>query len=192
MARTLVILGHPNPDSLCAAIAAGYVEGATRAGADVELLRLGELDFDPILRSGYREEQPLEPDLVRAQEAILAADRVVLVTAIWWGAYPALLKGFIDRTFLPGFAFRYAKPGRQIRLLKGRSARLIVTGDSPWFWLKLVVGDSTVAALRKSTLRFSGFDPVDLTRFAPVRGSSPERRAAWIAKAVQIGHDDHA
>lgn len=189
---TLVILGHPNPASLCGALADAYVDGARAAGGSVELIRLHELAFDPILHQGYHEVQPLEPDLVRAQEAIAAADRLVLITAIWWGTYPAILKGFLDRAFLPGFAFRYARPGRQVRLLKGRSARLIVTSDSPWFWLKFVVGDSTVAALRRSTLRFCGFSPVRVTRCSPVRGSSPERRAAWLAKAQELGRKDHA
>jgi NAD(P)H dehydrogenase (quinone) len=192
MSPTLVVLGHPNPDSLCAALADAYAAGARAAGAEVQVMRLGELEFDPVLRAGYRDDQQLEDDLQVAQAAILAAGRLVLVTPIWWGSYPAVLKGFIDRTFLPGFAFRYAKPGRQIRLLKGRSARLIVTGDSPWFWLKLVVGDSTVQSLRKGTLRFSGLKPVDLTRYGPVRGSSAERRAAWIADAERLGRADHS
>jgi NAD(P)H dehydrogenase (quinone) len=191
MSKTLVVLGHPNPESLCAAIAEAYALGARDAGAEVEVLRVGELDFDPVLRAGYRDEQSLEPDLIRAQEQLLAAAHLCVVTPIWWGSYPAVLKGFIDRTFLPGFAFRYAKPGRQVRLLKGRSARLIVTGDSPWFWLKFVVGDSTVAALRNGTLKFSGYAPVKLTRLSPVRGSSDEQRAAWIEKAAALGRADH-
>lgn len=189
--KTLVLLGQPNAQSLCGALADAYAAGARAAGADVEVLRLGDLDFDPILHHGYAQIQPLEPDLVRAQELILSADQLCLVTPIWWGTYPALLKGFLDRVLLPGFAFRYAKPGRQERLLNGKRARLIITGDSPWLWLKFVVGDSTVAALRNSTLRFCGYRPVRVTRLSPVRGSTPQRRAEWIARARELGRRDH-
>jgi NAD(P)H dehydrogenase (quinone) len=192
MSKTLVVLGHPNASSLCGAIAEAYANAARETGVDVEILRVGELRFDPVLHAGFHEAQPLEPDLVRAGELILAADRLCLVTPIWWGSYPAVLKGFFDRVLLPGFAFKYAKPGRQIRLLAGRKARLIVTGDSPRLWLRLVVGDSTIKALRNSTLKFCGYKPVDLTYCGPVRGSSDARRAAWIAKAAEQGRRDHA
>ena len=52
--RILVILGHPSADSLSAALAQSYKEGAQAAGAQVRLLDLGTLAFDPILRAGYR------------------------------------------------------------------------------------------------------------------------------------------
>ena len=60
--RVLVILGHPASDSFCAALVESYVEGAREAKAEVKILRLGELDFNPILQ-GYKTSAPLEPDL---------------------------------------------------------------------------------------------------------------------------------
>jgi len=102
--RILIILGHPAETSLCRAIAEAYQSGAQAAGQDVRLLSLGQLDFDPILRDGYNTIQPLEPDLVAAQESIAWAEHLVFVYPIWWGSIPAILKGFFDRIFLPGFA----------------------------------------------------------------------------------------
>lgn len=58
-----------------------------------------------VLHEG-REVQPLEPDLAGAQEAVSWSDQVVFVDPNWWGSMPALLKGFIDRVFLPGYAFK--------------------------------------------------------------------------------------
>ena len=103
--RILVILGHPSESSLCAGLAQSYIEGARAAGAEVRLLALGALTFDPLLHAGYRGEQALEPDLQAAQAQITWAEHLVWVYPTWWGAMPALLKGFIDRVFLPGFAF---------------------------------------------------------------------------------------
>mgnify|MGYP000181486765 CR=1 FL=1 len=89
--RILVILGHPSEDSLSAALAQSYKEGAQAAGAQVRLLDLGALAFDPILRAGYRGEQALEPDLQAAQAQITWAEHLVWVYPTWWGAMPALL-----------------------------------------------------------------------------------------------------
>lgn len=81
--RVLVILGHPAEASLCGAIAEAYQSGAQAAGQDVRFLRLGQLNFDPILRNGYNTIQPLEPDLVAAQESIAWAEHLVFVYPIW-------------------------------------------------------------------------------------------------------------
>ena len=95
--QVLVVLGHPCSDSLCAGLATAYADAARAAGAQVRVLRLGSLVFDPLLHAGYRQVQTLEPDLVAAQQDILWAQHLVWVYPIWWGAMPALLKGFIDR-----------------------------------------------------------------------------------------------
>ena len=66
--RILVILGHPSNQSFCGALADHYVQAAREAGHEVRELRLGTLSFDPILREGYQQIQPLEADLLKAQE----------------------------------------------------------------------------------------------------------------------------
>ena len=102
----LVILGHPAADSLCAGMAHAYAQGAQHAGAQVRFLDVGQLAFNPLFQ-GYGAAQPLEPDLLAAQADIRWAYHLVWVYPIWWGAMPALLMGFIDRLFLPGYAFKY-------------------------------------------------------------------------------------
>jgi hypothetical protein len=72
--RIAVIIGHPDPQSYCAALAHAYVESARAAGATVREINLSELSFDPVLWHGYRKIQPLEPDLVAAQDTIRWAD----------------------------------------------------------------------------------------------------------------------
>jgi NAD(P)H dehydrogenase (quinone) len=182
--RVLVILGHPRADSFCGALAGAYAEGARAAGAAVEVLELGSLAFDPVLRHGFATEQPLEPDLRRAQAAIAGADELVVVHPTWWGGPPALLKGFVDRVFLPGFAFRYREDSPfPERLLKGKRARLLVTMDSPPWWFRWVTGQPGHRMLKTAILEFCGVKPVTVHSFGPVRGSTAERRAAWLKQA---------
>ena len=68
--KILVLLGHPDADTYSGAMATTYETAAREAGHDVTRLNIGELQFDPILHKGYKEIQPLEPDLLRVQDAI--------------------------------------------------------------------------------------------------------------------------
>jgi len=182
--RTLVILGHPSSDSFCGALSDSYVEAARAAGHEVRLLRLGALAFDPVLRDGYRQIQPLEPDLLAAQEAIQWAEHLALVYPIWWGGVPALLKGFLDRVLLPGFAFKY-RPGKAFpaQLLKGRTAHLLVTMDTPPWYFKWVYRMPGLHQIRKTTLEFCGVKPVRTTTFGPILGAKAAQLHAWQQQA---------
>jgi len=186
----LIIDGHPNPDSFCAALAQKYADAARQAGAKVETLSLRDLSFDVILHQGYQAKQALEPDLVKAQAMIKASRHLVIVTPVWWGSMPALLKGFLDRTMERGWAFRYGSNGLPEGLLAGRSARLIVSTDSPLWYLRWIQGDPTVRSLVRSTLKFCGFKPVALTRIGPVHGSDDKKREQWLEKVSQAGQVD--
>lgn len=186
--QILVILGHPAADSLCAGIARAYAEGAREAGADVRFLDVGQLAFDPVLRLGYRGEQPLEPDLLAARGHITWAHHLVWVYPIWWGAMPAVLKGFIDRVFLPGYAFKY-RPGSSLwdRLLAGRSAELLVTMDSPPWYFRWVTRMPGHHQMKKAILEFCGIRPVRVHSFGPVRTASAARLAQWVEQARHLG-----
>ncbi len=193
MNRTLVIIGHPNPKSYGAALAAKYAEAARQQGAEVEILNLATLQFDPYLHAGFNEEQPLEPDLVNAQRLIKWCNNICIVTPIWWGSMPAILKGFLDRVFLPGFAFQYVKGSLLPEpLLKGRKARVILTTDTPPALLQYFMGDTTAHILRRSVLHFCGVRPVRTSRFGPIQGSSAERRKKWLEKTAKLAKNDHS
>lgn len=186
--RILVILGHPALDSLCAGMATAYMEGAQIAGAQVRRLDLAALEFDPLLHAGYRDEQPLEPDLLAAQADIAWAEHLVWVYPIWWGAMPALLKGFIDRVFLPGYAFKY-RPGSSLwdRLLAGRTAELLVTMDSPPWYFRWVTRMPGHQQMKKAILEFCGIRPVQVRSFGPVRTADAKRLGLWVKQARALG-----
>lgn len=185
--RTLVIDGHPDPDSLTAALAARYAAESD----DARLIAVRDLDFDLVLHRGYGDEQPLEPDLADALQALRDAEHVVIATPVWWGSVPALLRGFLDRVLLPREAYRYTDRGLPVGLLSGRSGRLVVTSDSPRWYLPLV-GDTTVRQLRTTTLRFCGIRPVRLTRATSVRTSTPEQRERWLDRMARDARSDGA
>lgn len=186
--KLLIIDGHPNENSFCRALADKYNLGAIEAGHEVTLFSLREKSFDPVLRFGYKGSQELEPDLQQAQSLIKECQHLVMITPVWWGGPPALLKGFMDRTFLPGFAFKYRhKSVLWDKFLTGRSGRLIVTSDAPSWWMRFKLGDSTVRMIKDATLGFVGIKPVKVTRIGNVKWLSETQRDHWLTHVYGLG-----
>jgi NAD(P)H dehydrogenase (quinone) len=185
--RILVLLGNPDKESLSAALADAYETSARDVGFSVERVNVSDLRFDPILRKGYKEIQPLEPDLVALQEKWKWADHIVIVYPNWWCTMPAVIKGMFDRMFLPGFAFNFDKQTKKlIKRLKGKTARVIVVAGthSPFMtWLKF--GDYT-NEIQHAILGFAGIKTW-VTTFGPSDHVSDVARARWIAKVKALG-----
>lgn len=177
MKKIFILVGHPNKETLSGHLADVYEENAKKAGHEVRRVNLGDIKFDPILHKGYKERQELEPDLLMVQENVKWAETFVIVFPTWWGDMPALLKGFIDRAWLPGFAYNM-KPGSLfwIRRLIGKRARLIITSQTNPHILNWVFR-SSFTHLRYLTLWFSGISPVCMTRIGKVEKIAPERVA---------------
>ncbi|MCK0153459.1 NAD(P)H-dependent oxidoreductase [Alcanivorax sp. S6407] len=182
--RIAVILGSPDPSSFCRGLADEYAQAAEQAGNEVRYFRLGEIDFDPVLRLGYNQRQELEPGLKEVQEAISWSEHLVLVFPVWWGSMPAILKGMFDRVFLPGYAFKYRK-GSQFwdKLLAGRSAQVLITMDTPPWYFRLAYRNPAHNQIRRTILEFTGIKPVEITTFGPVRYANDAKRQRWLEKA---------
>ena len=78
MMKIAIVVGNPMPDSYCEALGEAYRRGAESAGHEVKLFVLARMNFDPVLREGYRREQPLEPDLLVARQALQGSEHWVL------------------------------------------------------------------------------------------------------------------
>lgn len=194
MGRSVLILQcHPDPAGghLCNALADAYAEGADAGGHRVARVEIAALDF-PLLRNPAEfEAAPVPAPLQSAGDALLAAEHVVLVFPLWLGTMPALMKGFLEQLFRPGFAFDYDGPGFPKKRLSGRSARVIVTMGMPsliYRWYFLAHG---VMGLERSILRFAGFSPVRHTFFGMVGSASDERRKSWLEAARDLGLRAH-
>ena len=191
MKKILLIDGHPDETRLTSALMSAYSRGAEEAGYQVSQIVIREFAFEPNLKFGYQQRLELEPDLLAAIDAIKACDHMVWVHPVWWGGLPTLLKGFIDRTFLPSIMFDYneAKLGGMgwDGYLEGKTARIIATMDTPKILYRLLYSAPSVNQLKKTTLEFCGVKPVKVTQFAPVKGSTQEKRESWINAAHVLG-----
>lgn len=188
MKKILIINGHPNARSFNRALANAYKTGALESGASVEEIHIGELNFNPNLQYGYQKRMELEPDLSASWEKILRADHIVWMHPVWWGGMPAITKGFVDRLFLPGMAFRYRENSPfWDKLLTGKSAHIITTMDTPGWYYRFVFGRPSINQLKKTVLEFCGIQPVKVTTFSPFRNTKSERRDGYLEKAYQLG-----
>ena len=188
MKKIAIINGHPHKDSFNFGVAEAYKTGAVASEAEVREIVIRDLDFNPNLQFGYQKRMELEPDLLKAWEIIQWADHLVWVHPVWWGGLPAIMKGFIDRLFLQGMAYKYRENSVWWdKLLKGKTAHILTTLDQPGWYYRLFFGRPSVNQLRKSVLEYCGVKPVRVTYIGIIRNSKDERRAQWLTKVNELG-----
>ncbi|MFT2109643.1 NAD(P)H-dependent oxidoreductase [Marinomonas sp. 2405UD68-3] len=187
--RILILAANPKKDSFANHLAKVYAESA-RQKHDIQLINVSDLAFDLDLSHGYAKEQVMEASLTAFQESLEWCDHLVIFVPVWWGALPAKLKGLIDRTFLPGFAFQYEK-GKAMpkKLLTGKTARIVMTMDTPPWYYSFVQGAPALKQLKIATLKFVGFHSVKSNMFGPIISSTTEARQKWSAAISKLGQN---
>lgn len=190
--RIAIIQGHPDPDPARYghALASAYARGAEEAGHEVKVVRVAALDF-PLLRSAHDWQEGRAPEAIRRAQAQIAwADHLVILFPLWLGDMPALLKGFLEQVLRPGFAFTKALPGRPWKkLLKGKSARLVVTMGMPAFFYRVFYRSHSVKSLQRNILSFCGVDPVRVTLIGMIEAAKQEARGVWLARMSALGRE---
>jgi len=188
MKKVLIINGHPDKESFNYALAEAYRKGATKSNADVKVIRIGDLDFNPNLEFGYRKRSELEPDLLEAQEQLKWADHIVWIYPVWWGSLPAIMKGFLDRVLLPGFAFKKREGSVWWdKYFTGKTSRLICTMDQPTWYYRWINRAPSHHAMNKLTMNFIGVKSVKTTSIGPMRLSKEAFREKWLKKIEELG-----
>jgi putative NADPH-quinone reductase len=188
--RILIVLGHPDPapGRLCRAVAEAYAAGAAEAGHQVKQIDISHLEF-PLLRSKADFDSASPPPAIRAaQEAISWCEHLVIVYPLWLGSMPALLKGFFEQVFRPGFAADRSESGRMWRKrLTGRSARIVVTMGMPALVYRWFFGAHSLKSLERNILKFAGIGPIRETLIGLVEAGDAKRRSAWLRRVRELG-----
>jgi putative NADPH-quinone reductase len=110
----------------------------------------------------------------------------VIFSPVWRSRVPVLLKGFIDRTILPRFGFKFHEKGIiWNKLLKGRSGHIIRTTNTPRAWSKFVILDPDIRILKHATMHFCGIRPVKVTSINNLKNSTEQKRQKAIQKVIR-------
>jgi putative NADPH-quinone reductase len=144
--RVLLIHAHPVETSFCAALKERALKTLVANGHSVEVLDLYEQGFDPVLSRAellaYHDVPENRESVAAEVEQLQRAEALVFVYPVWNFGFPAILKGYFDRVFLPGVSFRMengrVKPNLQhvkrlvaITTYGGARWRAFVLGDPP-------------------------------------------------------------
>jgi putative NADPH-quinone reductase len=142
--RVLLLYAHPDPESFNAALCRVAVEALSAAGHQVDLCDLYAEAFDPVMsraeRISYHDLAANRLPVAGHVERLLAAEALVLVYPVWNFGYPAILKGFLDRVFLPGVSFRLAG-GKVVPNLGAIRRLAAVTTYGGARWRAFLLGD---------------------------------------------------
>lgn len=180
--KKLIINGYPGKKGLIQFLSEEYFKVQKEKGHEVKKINLYDLKFDFILHEGYKKHQELEKDLVEAQKKVEWAEEIIFFYPIWWGEMPSLLRSFIERIFVSGFAFKYHS-SKRIKLLKGKKAKIISTAGGPrWYYNTLGFIDQKRTLGR--ILYFCGIKSTKIISFGGVRKSMSEKYKNKIIKNI--------
>jgi NAD(P)H dehydrogenase (quinone) len=187
--RVLVLYAHPHEESFCAALHAAVLEGLREAGHAVDDVDLYAEDFDPVLsrheRLAYHDVPDNRAPVAGHVERLLAAEALVIVAPIWNFGFPAILKGYFDRVFLPGVSFKLVDGSIRPNLWNIRRLTTVTSyGGSRW--RTLLMGDPPRRQIKRGlravchpAARVSYLAHYDMNR------STPRSRAAFLARVEQ-------
>lgn len=189
--RIFILDGHPGKNSLSRLLAETYATAARAAGHDVRVTHLHDLEFDPDFGDGgYTHHKPLEPGLEQVMSDMEWSEHFVLTTPMWWGGIPAKLKGLIDRILLPGRAFdtrNLTMVGMPGPLLGGRTARVILTSDTPGWFFRIFYHNALMRQLRDQILGFVGFKPSRILHLSGATDPKPGMIDRWSNRVTKLG-----
>lgn len=186
-----IILAQPDPASFCASLANAVAAGAAGAGHEALIADLVAEGFDPQFRQAdldcYHGRGPVPDDVLREQARIDAADALVLVFPVYWWSLPAVLKGWIDRVFIGGWAFKFEN-GAVVGTMRQIPVVLIGTGGgNDAGYVKHGYYSAFETQVESGIFRFCGMEQVETRLMLEVEGADAANRAACLKAAQDIG-----
>ena len=192
--KVLLIYAHPNEESFTYAVVERLQIGLILGKHEVQTIELYKEEFDPVLVvNAFKRRRDLlqDPYTERYRNLIAAADPLIFVYPVWWYSMLAMMRGFIEKTFVSGFAYSFkGKPARSVLphgLFRGKTAPCIYTLDAP----KLVAWlDPGWLSIKYSIFWYCGLRKVRRFYLPRMKHTSLDERIQWLnqidGKAVNL------
>lgn len=179
MKNILLILAHPNKNSLNHSIANIYRQVQEKKGNQVEFI---DLYSDENQQGFYIIESNKTKEMEYFQQKILKADELVFVFPYWWGSIPAILKNWIDWNFSKGFAYEY-KNSRPIGLLNNKKVTIFTTTGAPKFYYDLTGANRRLKNMwKEQIINFCGMKLNSFNIFGSI--DTNEKNISKVLKTV--------
>ncbi|WP_299780622.1 NAD(P)H-dependent oxidoreductase [uncultured Formosa sp.] len=186
--KHLIIYAHPNKASLNHHFKQTVVDILTQHNHDVIVRDLYHIDFNPILSLsdiGGQRKGEVSDDVKMEQDFISWADIITFIYPIWWTGMPAIMKGYIDRVFSYGFAYRYDQ-GIQKGLLSGKEIFVINTqGKSNTEYKEIGMDQALSLTSDKGIFSYCGFEIKQHFFFDKADMADKERVNDWTVAISQ-------
>ena len=184
--KVMVVIASPEPENdkrsnIVTDISKTFIENCLALGLDVDVLDLyQDTEFNPIENLVDKDTKVMEYQ-IRLKKAQL----LVFFHPIWWQTVPAVLKGYIDKVFLPGFAFRKYN-GVPIGLLDNKKSLVFAFTDKPLWQVRYVYGNVINNFWKKGILEYSGIKDNQVYLFGEFRSATEKTIQKWHKKTEDI------
>lgn len=184
--KVLVLHSHPVEESYGAALHRQTVESLKGAGHEVDDCNLYAEGFDPVLSRQDRviyHDYPGNIEAVKSYvERLQRAEALVIVTPVWNFGFPAILKGYFDRVWLPGVSFELVDGKVRSKLQHIRKLGAVLTyGADPF---RAFIAGNPPKKIVKRVLRaqIKPFAPVVFLAHYDMNRSTDETRGLFLDK----------
>lgn len=183
-----IINGHPDkdPKHLIHELCDAYADGAESAGHTVTRIDVAALDI-PLLRSAEEFETPPAEPILTEREKIAAAEHLLIAFPLWMGSMPAMLKAFLEQAARGEFFLGQSDNGWPAQMMKGKSARVLVSMGMPGLVYRFGMDAGALKALERGLLGLSGFHPLHHTIIGGAGELGDEGFRSWETFCRKIG-----
>jgi NAD(P)H dehydrogenase (quinone) len=189
--RVLVLYANPVETSFGAALNGQVAEALRSRGHHVDDCDLYTEGFDPLTTRQERIDYH-DPALNRANVApyvdrLLAAQGLVLVFPVWNYGFPAILKGFIDKVFLPGVSFDLGPDGSYLPRPTGIKKLGAVCTYGGNRWRTMLMGEPPRRVVKRSLRSLFGLGATcDYLAHYDMNHTRPERRQRFLDEVKRV------
>ncbi|MCL2132135.1 MAG: NAD(P)H-dependent oxidoreductase [Lentimicrobiaceae bacterium] len=194
---TTIIFAHPWHGSFNKAVLDAVTAELQDKQASYQVIDLNKDGFNPVMTepelSLFAKGEFLDPLVGKYQQILKETDRLIFIFPLWWSDVPAILKGFFDKVMLRNFAYTATSKGLKGSLTHIRSAKVIVTGQVPKWYLKCVRSNPIQKIFIGVTLKNIGIKKAKWLYCSNSSNPSPsatEKRKRFLGKVrLEIGQD---
>ena len=185
---TTIIFVHPWLGSFNKAILDTVIKKLQAQNKTYQLIDLNKDNFDPVLRESdlilYSQGKSSDPLVGKYQEMLKNTTKLIFIFPIWWYDVPAILKGFIDKVMLKGFAYEESATGLRGKLHHINQTTVISTSESPTWYLKLFARNPIENNFIKNTLKAIGLKNVKWLNSSQTKSGTDRQRGRFL-KSVE-------
>ncbi|PWJ57623.1 putative NADPH-quinone reductase [Dyadobacter jejuensis] len=195
--KVVIVFNHPYEGSFCNAILQAVSNGLKKGNHQIDLIHLDRDNFNPVMTAhdlkAFRDQKPIDPQVINYQARIERADHLVFIFPIWWELMPAMTKGFIDKVIFPGVAYGYTnRANTRMKPLwtQIKGVTMLTTMNTPKALYWAIFGNAIKKAVILGTLWKTGYRNLKWMSLNSVKQVPHQKRAKWLngieAKFAQL------